>query len=204
MAEELGVSSEEMRETLEAWCDDQSEQYTGHRGAWRPEAVDGKAAILKMIEGDFIACDITGHCDYQTERLPHMGTRGGLELFAKWLSAATGTKYTAEKLKEVIHRKRILELSYYLMCERLGSEEIVPSPRFHWFNPRPDGHFKGKYWASDLEGSVKAGNEYSELWGVDPDTGVPLREQMEALGLKEMADRVDAALNPPGADTATA
>jgi aldehyde:ferredoxin oxidoreductase len=133
-----------------------------------------------------------------------MGTRGGLELFSQWLTAATGTKYTAEKLKEVIHRKRMLELSYYLMCERLVGEEIVPSPKFHWFVPRPDGHFKGKSWASDLEGSVKAGNEYSELWGVDPDTGVPTREGLERLGLKGMADRLDAVLNPSGAETAPA
>lgn len=195
MAEELGMDLEEIRKTLEAWCDDQSEKYTGHRGAWRPEAVEGKAALLKMIECDFIACDLTGHCDYQTERLPHMGTRGGLELFSKWLTAATGTKYTPEKLLEVIHRKRMLELCYYLMCERLVGEEIVPSPRFHWFTPRPDGHFKGKFWASDLEGSIKAGTEYSELWGVDPNTGVPRRDTLERLGLQEMAARLEAVLN---------
>ncbi|MEW6440329.1 MAG: aldehyde ferredoxin oxidoreductase N-terminal domain-containing protein [bacterium] len=196
MAEELGISKEDAREMLERWCDEQSEKYAGHKSAWRPDpgTVEGKAALLKMIEGDLSACDITGHCDYQTERLPHMHTRGGLNRIAAWLTAATGTKYTAEKLLEVIHRRRLLELSYYLLCEQAVGEEIVPCERFHWFVPRPDGHFKGKYWASDLEGSLQVGLDYSNLWGCDPDTGLPLSSELERLGLKDVAERLRSAL----------
>jgi aldehyde:ferredoxin oxidoreductase len=55
--------------------------------------------------------------------------------------------------------------------------------------PVKDGPFQGEEF--DLEGSEQVGEEYCELRGCDPDTGVPIREALEKVGLKDLADKLE-------------
>ena len=55
--------------------------------------------------------------------------------------------------------------------------------------PVKDGPFKGQEF--DLEKSEQVGEEYCELRGCDPDTGVPTREALEKVGLKDITDKLE-------------
>jgi len=55
--------------------------------------------------------------------------------------------------------------------------------------PVKNGPFKGQEF--DLEKSEQVGEEYCELRGCDPDTGVPTREALEKVGLKDLADKLE-------------
>jgi aldehyde:ferredoxin oxidoreductase len=43
----------------------------------------------------------------------------------------------------------------------------------------------------DLEKSETVGEEYCELRRCDPDTGLPTKEELERLGLAEVADLLE-------------
>jgi hypothetical protein len=74
--------------------------------------------------------------------------------------------------------------------------------------PRPDGHFKGAI--IDIEKALQVLSRYCELMGVDPATKLPLRSELERLGMKDVADMLDnleenpAALEEASAETTPA
>jgi aldehyde:ferredoxin oxidoreductase len=96
-----------------------------------------------------------------------------------------------EWLKEAILRRRLLELSYNILCERTIGEisDVSPAVAKAQTDAIPEGFFKGQEW--DIEESEECGEEYCELMGLDPDTGIPTREALEKHGLKDVADRLE-------------
>jgi len=81
----------------------------------------------------------------------------------------------------------LLEFAYIKLCERAFNEpeEIA----FKVLQPRPDGRFKGA--VIDIEKIPQVTNRYYELMGIDPWTRLPKREELERLGLKDVADMLD-------------
>jgi aldehyde:ferredoxin oxidoreductase len=190
-ADELGISIEEAERMIEGFASEWAEKFSGYRDAWRPETVEGKAKYYVAAEEAIAACDLTGHCDFVSDRPPHFGFwGGGVEQIARWLSATTGTQYTAEMLRQVIHRKRILEVAYHLLCERAIGEKPVPYSKA--IEPIPDGYFKGS--KIDLEQSAKVGADYCVLRGCDPQTGIPTKKTLEKLGMKDVARRLESVI----------
>jgi hypothetical protein len=55
--------------------------------------------------------------------------------------------------------------------------------------PKPDGQFKGAF--LDIEKIPQVTNRYYEIMGIDPWTHLPKREELERLGLKDVADMLD-------------
>ena len=55
--------------------------------------------------------------------------------------------------------------------------------------PRPDGKFKGQMF--NLAKMPITINRYYEIMGIDPETHVPTRKELERLGMKDVADMLD-------------
>lgn len=193
-ARELGISNEESEKLIQGWASEWTEKQVGDRDAWRPESVRKKGAYLAASENTISACDISGHCDFLSERGPHFGAqRVGVEEMAQWISATTGTVCTKDMLLDAIQRKRLLEIAYNLLCDLSRAEEEVSYVKA--LDPVPDGYHKGN--AIDLEKSAEVGAEYCSHRGCDPATGLPLREELERLGLGDVATRLGPLLAGP-------
>ena len=184
---------------MEMLISEWSEKDIGYRDAWRPEAVEGKAKWIRANENAISICYMTGHCDAYSGRVPHAGGKWGIEEAAKSLLAATGEHWTVERLEEACQRKRLLETSYNILCERMIDEmPEISAATFRAMNePVMDGPFKGEEF--DLEKSEQVGEEYCELRGCDPDTGVPTREALEKVGLEGLADKLEESEDGPPA-----
>ena len=90
-------------------------------------------------------------------------------------------------LVDAHRRRRLLELAYHQLCVRaFGEQEEIA---LKMLVPRPDGHFKGA--TIDIEKALQVLSRYCELMGVDPATKLPLRSELERLGLKDVADMLD-------------
>ena len=194
-----GGTEDEALTRMERLISDWSEKEIGYRDSWRPEAVEGKAKWIRANENAISICDMTGHCDAYSGRVPHAGGKWGIEEAAKSLLAATGEPWTVERLEEACQRKRLLETSYNILCERMIDEmPEISAATFRAMNePVMDGPFKGEEF--DLEKSEQVGEEYCELRGCDPDTGVPTREALEKVGLKDLADKLEESEDGPPA-----
>ena len=121
--------------------------------------------------------------------MPHYGFRWGPEDNAKAISAATGMKCTAEMLVDAHRRRRLLELAYIKLCERVfGEMEEIP---FKLLMPKPDGRSKGSI--LDIAKIPGVTNRYYELMGIDPWTHLPTRQELERLRMKDVADTLDKA-----------
>jgi len=187
----FGLSEEETLALTDKWLSEFAEKHTGSRNAWRPEVVEGKARYMWATENAISASDIAGRCDGMTARTPHAGCTWDTGDTAEAITAATGVPCTTEMLLEVIQRERLLEASYNILCERMIGEfpEIPAALVLSSSEPIPDGPFKGQEW--DVDSSEEVGEEYAEIRGCDPDTGVPTREGLEKVGLKDLADKLE-------------
>jgi aldehyde:ferredoxin oxidoreductase len=190
-SERLGITEEEALVLLEGIMSEFAEKHTGSGNSWKPESIKGKAKYISAVENVISAGDITGRCDGVTARTPHAGCTYDIEDYAATLAAATGENVTTERLLDAIQRKRLLEVVYCILCENMiGDLPLLSAATLEGqMNPIPDGFFKGQEW--DMEGSETVGEEYCEIRGCDPDTGIPTREELERLGMKYVADKLE-------------
>ena len=188
IAEDLGMTPREAIEQIEEWCCKISERYANDRNVWRAEEYDKRLnSIFIGVENTTILDDITGHCQYLSDWYAPITNSFGVPHHARWLSAATGIQYTTEKVCEVAQRVRMLIHSYRILGWHMGGEEHAVS--------------KG-YKTQELPRGVKPEYEeqqrrdYCEMRGFDPVTGIPTREILEELGLKDVADKLEVITNP--------
>lgn len=127
--------------------------------------------------------------------LEHYGIKfGTCDDTARWLSAATGIKYTADELRKTAHRIRLLVDAYNVLCAReIGEEPVVAKPIESLASFPMPGRPK------DPEELRKVQEDYCGLRGYDPETGVPRGEQLEKLGMKDVAKKLAAVIDKPRA-----
>ena len=119
-----------------------------------------------------------------SSRLPGWGAGWGIEDMAQAISAATGMNCTTEMLMDAHKRRRLLEMTHSQLCDRAHQiEEVFP---VQMLEPKQDGQFEGHM--IDIEKLPQVILRYFELMGIDPDTHLPLREELERLGLDDVAD----------------
>lgn len=189
--EYYGMSEEEAERTVEEWASDNAERYTGDRDAWREDNYEKCADYAVHMENAIAACDITGHCDYPSDRGQHCGNKWGPEEAARAISATTGESCSTERLLDAIQRRRLLELSYHHLCYRaLGEEDVSPMIMIEKFLNR-DGFYKGE--VPDLEKLPLVTERYYTLRGCDPDTEIPTRKDLNDIGLMDAAERLESA-----------
>jgi len=184
---ELGLSDEEAQKVVFDFTSDFAEKTTGDRDSWKEDNWAHYADYSVVNETAISVCDISGHCDWLSDRVAHGLCWWGPEEVAQAITAATGTKCTAEMLNDAHRRRRLLEFAYIKLCERVFNEpeEIA----FKVLQPRPDGRFKGA--VIDIGRAPEVTNRYCELMGIDPWTRLPTRQELERLGMKDVADMLD-------------
>jgi aldehyde:ferredoxin oxidoreductase len=187
MAPELGVSEQEAENVINEQASDFAEKTTGYRDSWKEDNYEHIADYSVVNETAIAACDISGHCDWLSDRCPHLGGWWSPEEVAQAISATTGMDCTTEMLVDAHKRRRLLELAYHQLCIRaFGEQEEIP---LKLAVPRPDGYFKGA--SIDFQKVPLAMNRYCELMGVDPTTKLPLRSELERLGMTDVADTLE-------------
>ncbi len=186
-AEILGISPKEAAKRIDEWCSDSSERITGDRDLWRTPKYNKMTSMMVIEkENEFLMGDLTGHCEVTSTYLEHYGVRFGIEHYAKWLSAATGIHYTPEALHKTAHKNRTLVDAYNVLCKRMIGETPVISIPLESMTVFPQ---PGR--PTDPDELKKVQEDYCRLRGYDPETGVPNREELEKLGLKDVADKLD-------------
>ncbi len=187
-AERLGISMEKAEKLMEEHCADFAEKWTGNRRAWEPFVVVGKGKWFKAIESGVAVSDMTGHCDWRSDRVHHAGMKFNAPEAAAAVKASTGEAWTGEMVFNALGRKRLLEASYNLLCELKGEPtEFSEAYSRMWVEPFQSGYFQGQA----FEYSEEVGAEYCAEWGCDPETGVPTRRELERLGMKDVIDELE-------------
>ena len=188
VAEHYGMSMDEAEWKQHEFMDTFAAKHTQSKDSWREDNYDEFGEYAFLQENVVTAMDIAGHCDFMSDRVPHFGAWWGVEEAAKAMRATTGLDISTEKLLEVIQRRRMIELAYYHLCsDEIGEEEILP---YRFLRPRPDGYHKGK--GVDLEEFNKILRMYYEMRKCDPDTGLPKTDELERLGLHDVARKLRA------------
>jgi aldehyde:ferredoxin oxidoreductase len=192
---ELGISDEEAQALAEKWLSDFAEKETGKRDSWREENYEEYADYIIVNETAISCSDIAGHCDWMSDRVPQAGVWWGPGEIAQAITAATGVDTTREMLVDAHRRRRLLELTYFKLCERAFG--VRDAPPIKLIKPRPDGKFKGAKF--NLGKMPKTVSRYYELMGMDPLTQLPTRQELERLGMNDVADMLDELGSQPAA-----
>ena len=137
--------------------------------------------VLIFIETINSAADALEICKFTT---PWIAQSVGLSAMAKLSSLATGLDISAEKLFEIAERGWHIERAFSVR-EGIRAKDDIPSHRF--FEPIRSGPHKGKQLDRKLfEGLLQV---YYQKRGWDTN-GIPTRERLEKLGLKDVADNL--------------
>ena len=138
---------------------------------------------------------MTGHCEVMSPYLEHYGIKfGTTDDNTRWLAAATGVAYSADDLRATTSRIRLLIDAYNILCARaIGETPVEAKPVERLFAFPQAGR------PTDPEELKKVQEDYAAIRGYDAETGVPTREKLEKLGLKDVADKLEAtvAKRPP-------
>ncbi len=186
IAEHNDWTYDEAEKEMERWVSKLAKKVTGDPDAWREESYETFPDFAVYQENVISACDISGHCDYQSDRLPHGGAWWNPDRIAQAITAGTGLNCSEDRLLETVQRRRMLELAYHELCRRVVIEEdVLP---FRLLKKRPDGYYKGE--EVDLEKLYQVVERYCEIRGLDPDTLLPTRKELERLGISDVADRL--------------
>ena len=109
--------------------------------------------------------------------------------YASILVAATGMDYKGEDLMKAGERVFNVEASFNYREKGITRDTDV-LPKRYTDEPLPDGPWKGA--VIDAEKFEKMKDDYYELRGWDVELGIPSRKKLEELGLKYIADELDA------------
>jgi len=142
-----------------------------------------RADIVIFSEAVCGIADTLEICKFNTEWLAQESVN--LLTMAKLVSLVTGWDISAEKLREIVERGWQIERAFSVR-EGISAKDDIPYPRS--FEPIPSGLQKGK--KLDREQFEKLLQVYYEKRGWDSN-GIPTRERLEKLGLKEVADNLE-------------
>lgn len=191
-----GMTKEQVDQMMDQLRSAKSAHMSGDPNAWKLFEEDGetirttgKALLDIAYENQTKLADLAGVCDQSSSAGPRFLTalRDFWKEIADFLTADLGEEYTPEMLRECVDRIRLQERGYDFLCGLRTEDETLPED---FFKP-----IKTRKWGTRVfltpEALQKMKTEYYTLRGCDPQTGVPKREVLEKLGLKDMADRLE-------------
>lgn len=178
-----GIPGVEWRGMPPEW----SEEHFGSRFAGDPAVYDivGKPRALIWYQHVYAIADGLEMCKFPTVCIGFevVGPKELAELF----SAVTGVNRNETDMLKCGERIYNLERSFDVR-EGITRKDDHMSERFHT-EPLSDGPYKGE--RLDLKDFDKMLDKYYELRGWDIETGIPTRNKLEELGLKNVADELE-------------
>ena len=190
-----GMDAEMIHELADSLRSAKTEHMCGDPDAWKLFEDDGetirttnKALMLLAFEDQTALADFCGACDQSTGAGPRAigAMRDFWQEMSDFVHAATGEQWPAERMQETVKRVRLLETGYDYLCGLRREDEQMSEDTYGEANTRQ----WGRRTFTTREAMEKMKTEYYQLRGRDPETGAPRREELEKLGLKDMADRL--------------
>ena len=142
---------------------------------------------LTVSERATTLADITGRCKGAVNSwvcsVPLVFKYPLWEGAAKLLRAATGCEFTATSLEEALDRVYILEMAFNARQGITRKHDRLPQ------KPEVKGTPHGE---KELQEHGEMLTEYYRVHGCDLETGIPTRERLKSLGLKQVAAELEA------------
>jgi aldehyde:ferredoxin oxidoreductase len=171
---------------MKGYSEDQSKEIFGHERAGDPLNYDVKPQMVIQLERARLIQDCLGLCYFATHKLhPAVMKEYNMGTYAEMIKAATGWDVSEHNLIQAAERILALEKSINVLAG-LRREDDLPPDRF--FEPVTEGPHKGI--ALDRDKVIEMIKTHDELHGWDGETGVPTRETLENLGLKDLATKL--------------
>ncbi|MBI4186158.1 MAG: aldehyde ferredoxin oxidoreductase family protein [Chloroflexi bacterium] len=146
----------------------------------------GRAILTIIMEDETKMANLLGTCVFNgVFKLNYDKDDGDMPYYATVLSAVTGVDFDAERLIRISQAFTSLQKAYNVKLG-LGRKDDQVHVRFR--EPL-SGPLKRAKWSQD--GFDIMLSRYYELHGWDPETGIPRRDTLEELGLKDVADDLE-------------
>ena len=146
------------------------------------------ASKLRYWQSVIAVPDLMGVCKfaytYYTET-PEVALHRTVEVIPQLYTAATGFELSSDELLEAGTRVTNVERAHNCRLGLTAADDTLP-PRFTE-DPMPEGPSKGKVY--DILEPMK--EAWYTVQGWNPETGIPTRERLEALGLGDIADDLE-------------
>lgn len=146
-----------------------------------------KALFVYDFENTSALCDIAGACKHASIR--GLFTCGwDQETFAKFITLATGVNYGVPEVVKAAEREMLIERAFNA---REGIRRIDDYPMvYNWQLKHGEPHplYRGVNFPLTLEEYDQLLDTYYQHRGCDLKTGIPTREKLESLSLKDIAD----------------
>ncbi|MFC1913346.1 aldehyde ferredoxin oxidoreductase family protein [Chloroflexota bacterium] len=167
----------------EAWLKEKKEQIkriAGTEKAWEHDEYEGKPEIVIYIEDGITICDSVSSCKGSGVFLNYPFSEN---YQVRLISAGSGVDTSFAKLTEAAQRVKNIERAFNVREGMTRDMDVLPK-RF-MDTPLKEGPAKGAVLATDKFEDMKS--KYYALRGWDIATGIPTRETLEKLGLKDVA-----------------
>jgi len=151
-----------------------------------------EAAIPSEYKGKPLAVIISEHMERVPDSLGICRWLYGLFIFndvemaANYFNDVTGKDWDVSRLLKTSERVRNMERMFDVRQGLRRGDDSLPKKFFE--QPLSKGRYKGA--VLDKEKFEQMKDEYYQLRGWDKETGIPTREKLEELGLKDVADEV--------------
>jgi aldehyde:ferredoxin oxidoreductase len=155
------------------------------------KGVKGKGRMLKFSEDLVTIGDILGLCKfayYRSATFPYLYKKG-VHLATRLYNACSGRNLSEEEMLMAGERAWNIEKAYNTRCGATRADDIIPE-RFFKEPLKGGGPSGGTVVERDKFDTIL--EEYYEDRKFDPDTGLPTRAGLDRLGLKEIADDLEA------------
>lgn len=151
-----------------------------------------EAAIPSSYQGKALATIISEHMERVPDNMGVCKWLYGLFLFqdvervTAFFNLVTGKELEVPQILKISERVRNLERMFDVRQGLRRDDDALPRKFFE--QPLKKGKYKGAVLKKEKFEQMK--DEYYSLRGWDKNTGVPTREKLEELGLKDIADEV--------------
>jgi len=149
-----------------------------------PMSYEEKGIAVNFYSSLCTLCDTLGICKFNTQ---WTGSAIRIKDMAELVSAATGLQMDENQLMRVAARINNVERAYLVREGITRKDDFIFGRAME--EPVPSGPYKGE--KLDKEKFSKMLDEYYEVVGWDKKTGIPKRETLESLGLKDVADDLE-------------
>lgn len=178
----LGSFSGEMQ----GYTSEQAKELFGHEKVNKALNYEGKPEVVVETERIRLIQDCLGLCYFATHKIVTAITKEyNMETYAELIKAATGWDVSVEELVKIAERILAIDKSINILAG-IGRKDDYPPERF--YEPIPSGPFKGI--SLDKEKMKEMIRRHDGLHGWEVETGIPTRETLEGLSLKEIANKL--------------
>jgi aldehyde:ferredoxin oxidoreductase len=163
---------------------ERAEKEVGIAGAADPRTTSGKAALVRQDEARTAMADVSGVCSWMSG---FIGLPVDADTVAQFLSMGLGKTITADDVAMAGLRMHHLERAFEAKMGLTRDDDQVSEGYYHRPKPTVKDHRQLGITKAELE-AMK--DDYYRIMGLDVKTGMPSREGLEKLCMRDVADKL--------------